>query len=298
MARAIWKGKLLVGRQAVPVKMYSAVQDRKVHFRLLHASDLSPIEQRIVRKTDGKEVPKEEQVKAFPLDDGNAVIVRQEELEAVEPPPSRDIHLCRFVPSALLGDQWYDRPYFLGPDEDEASYAALVDALARSNVVGVARWTMRKQPYVGALGIFSGYLTISTLRRADQVLSVAGLDVPAAKAPEERELKLAEQLVDAVAADFEPQLWHDEYRERVQQLIQSKMRGEKPKVVPLKRRQEGGSLSEQLRRSLDSMRGASGAKTEREGQRNAKHEGEGTGARKAARKGVRRDVRKGERKVA
>jgi len=298
MARAIWKGKLLVGRQAVPVKMYSAVQDRKVHFRLLHASDLSPIEQRIIRKTDGKEVPREERVKAFPLDDGNAVIVRQEELEEAEPPPSRDIQLCRFVPSALLGDQWYDRPYYLGPDDDQAGYAALVDALGRSELVGVARWTMRKQPYVGALGIFGGYLMISTLRRADQVLSVAGLDVPAARAPEESELKLAEQLVDAVAADFEPELWHDEYRERVEQLIQSKMRGEKPKVVPLKRRRESGSLSEQLRRSLDSMRSAGGAKTKREGQGNAKRKAGGTAAHKAARKGVRRVVQKGERKVA
>ena len=85
MARAIWKGRLLIGRQDLAVKMYSAVQDRKVHFRLLHARDLSPIEQRIVRKSDGKEVPKKEQVKAFPLDDGNAVIVRDEELESLEP---------------------------------------------------------------------------------------------------------------------------------------------------------------------------------------------------------------------
>jgi len=267
MARAIWKGKLVIGRQEVAVKLYSAIQDRKVHFRLLHAKDLSPIEQRIIRKTDGKEVPKEEQAKAFPLDDGNAVIVRKEELEEVEPPPSRDIDLCRFVPASLLGDQWYDRPYYLGPDEDAAAYDALVEVLGRSRVVGIGRWVMRKQPYVGALGVFGGHLTITTLRRADQVLSVAGLDMPAARAPEERELKLAEQLVDAVAADFEPEQWQDEYRERVQQLIQSKLRGEKLNVVPLKPRKGGGSLSEQLRRSLEATRQGGRDKAERKEER-------------------------------
>lgn len=263
MARAIWKGKLVIGRQEVPVKMYSAVQDRKVHFRLLHEKDLSPIEQRIVRKSDGEAVPKEEQAKAFPLEDGNAVIVRSEELEGVQPPPSRDIDLCRFVPASLLGDQWYDRPYFLGPDEEDAAYAALVEALGRSGVVGIARWVMRKQPYVGALGLSGSHLTLTTLRRADQVLSVAGLDVPAARAPEERELKLAEQLVDAVAADFEPEQWQDEYRERVHQLIESKLRGEKPKVVRLKPRKEAGSLSDQLQRSLEATRKAAGGTAQR-----------------------------------
>jgi len=271
MGRAIWKGKLVIGRQEVPVKMYSAVQDRKVHFRLLHEKDLSPIEQRIVRKSDGEQVPKEEQAKAFPLENGNAVIVRPEELAELEPPASRDVDLCRFVPASLLGDQWYDRPYYLGPDEDEAAYFAFVEALGRSGVVGIARWAMRKQPYVGALGISGSYLTLTTLRRADQVLSVAGLDVPAARAPEERELKLAEQLVDAVAADFEPEQWQDEYRERVHQLIESKRRGEKPKVVRLKPRKESGSLSDQLQRSLEATRKAtrkaSGGKAQRNGEK-------------------------------
>jgi DNA end-binding protein Ku len=267
MARAIWKGRLLIGNQDVAVKMYSAVQDRKVHFRLLHAKDLSPVEQRIVRKSDGKEVAKEERAKAFPLDDGNAVILRPEDLEAVEAPASRDIHLCRFVPAEVLGDQWYDRPYYLGPDEDEPGYAALVEALDRRGVVGIARWVMRKQPYVGALGIGHGHLMITTLRRADQVLSVAGLEAAPARAPEERELKMAEQLVDAIASDFEPQAWQDEYRQRVEELIQSKLRGEKVKILRPKRKEEGGSLSEQLRRSLEATRGSTPRKSGRKEER-------------------------------
>ena len=270
MARAIWKGRLLIGRQELAVKMYSAVQDRTVHFRLLHARDLSPIEQRIVRKSDGKEVPKEEQVKAFPLDDGNAVIVRDEELESLEPASSRDIHLCRFVPSRLLGDQWYDRPYYLGPDSDEAGYAALADTLGRSGLIGIARWAMRKQPYVGALALSNGYLMITTLRRADQVLSVAGMEGAEGRAPEASELKLAAQLVDSIAADFEPEAWKDEYRQRVETLIETKLSGGKVKVLAPKRKQQRGDLSEQLRRSLEATRDA----RERKPQRKAARGGE------------------------
>lgn len=250
-ARAIWKGRIVVGELELPVKMYAAVQDRKVHFHLLHARDLTPVQQRIVRKTDGKEVPAAEQLKAYPVQADTAVLVRSGELEQTEPPPSRDIDLCRFVAPALIGDAWYDRPYYLGPDDDEPGYFALVEALHGKRVVGIARWTMRKKRYVGALSAAGGYLTMLRLRRAEQVLSVSGLDIPEARKPDEREMKLAEQLVDAIAADFEPQAWHDEYRERVQKLIEAKARGVKIVVPKPKPARKAAGLADQLRQSLD-----------------------------------------------
>jgi len=115
-ARAIWKGRLVLGRQQVPVKMYSAVEDQVVHFHLLHDKDLTPVEQRIVRKDDGREVPKEAQRKAFALDDERAVILEPDDLETLQPKADRAIQLLRFVPREALGDAWFDRPYFLGPD--------------------------------------------------------------------------------------------------------------------------------------------------------------------------------------
>src|SRR4051812_49110045 len=114
-ARAMWKGSIVIGKLEVPVNMFSAVQDRKVHFELLHAKDLVRVHQRIVRKSDGKEVSKEEQLKAFPVSKDTGVIVRPDELKTIQPQESRDIHLCRFVPRSVIGDQWYDRPYYLGP---------------------------------------------------------------------------------------------------------------------------------------------------------------------------------------
>lgn len=254
MARAIWKGQLLIGEHEVPVKLYSAVEDRKVHFRLLHEKDSAPVEQHIVRKDTGKEVAREDRRKAYPLTRDTAVILQPEDLESLEPPASREIHLCRFVASALLSDQWYDRPYYLGPDGDEDDYFAFAEALSNKKLVGIARWVMRKKRYLGALHLNDGYLMMSTLRRAEQVLSFSNIEVAKANAPQESELKLAEQLVSSISGDFEPELWQDEHRKRVQKLIDAKLRG--GKITPLRRKPKPreASLADALKASLAQAR--------------------------------------------
>jgi DNA end-binding protein Ku len=253
MARAIWKGVLDLGRHEVPVKMYSAVQDRKVRFRLLHADDLEPVQQQIVRKSDGKEVAKDDRRKAFALDDERAVILQPEDLERLEPETSRDIHLCRFVPQSAVSDQWYDRPYYLGPDGRDEDYFALVQALSGKDLIGVARWVMRRKRYVGGLRVQDGYLYIITFRRSDQIVSVS-VDEPKGSEPDEKELALAEQLVETVSDDFDPSLWQDEYRERLCKLIEAKARGKKVHTRKPPRKRATGGLADQLRRSLATER--------------------------------------------
>lgn len=253
-ARAIWKGHLVLGEHEVPVKFYSAIEEQKIHFRLLHERDAAPVEQQIVRKDTGKEVEKDERRKAYPLSRETAVILQPEDLESLEPPESREIHLCRFVDSALLSDQWYDRPYYLGPDADDDSYFAFAEALGKKKVVGIARWVMRKKRYLGAIHLNDGYLMISTLRRAEQVLSFSNVEVTKPNTPQESELKLAEQLVSSISGDFEPQLWQDEYRKRVHELIEAKLRGKK--VTPIKRKPKApeASLADALKASLAQAR--------------------------------------------
>jgi DNA end-binding protein Ku len=255
-ARAIWKGSLVLGKHEVPVKMYSAVQDRAVHFHLLHAKDLTPVEQRIVRKDNGREVPKEAQRKAFPIDDGRAVILDPDELEQLEPESDRTIQLLRFVPRDALGDQWFDRPYYLGPDDKaDADYFALAGALADKERVGIARWVMRDKRYVGALTVEDGYLRMTTLRRAEQVLDVPAIRPDKARTPSAAEVKLAEQLVDSITGAFEPEEWHNEYRERLHKLIEAKAKGTKLKLVPVKPKEATSDLAESLRASLAAAKG-------------------------------------------
>lgn len=254
MARAMWKGRIQLGEHEVPVKMYSAIEPQKVQFRLVHGEELSPVSQKIVRKSDGEEVPSAERLKAYPLPSGVSVILTREDLAKVEPTKSRDIALCRFVPSALLSDQWYDRPYFLGPDGDEEAYFALAQALEQKGVEGIARWVMRNKRYVGSLQAVGGYLMLVTLRRADQVVAVHNVEVPKARQPDAKELKMAEQLVAMLEGDFEPAEWKDEYRERLQSLIEAKSRGETFSVEAPRKLRAKGDLAEALEQSLNAAK--------------------------------------------
>jgi len=250
MARAIWKGIIELGKHEVGVKLYSALEDRSVHFRMLHKKDDAPVEQRIVRKDTGKEVARGDIRKAFALSKDTAVMLEPEDLATLEPQESREIQILRFVPPSALGDQWYERPYYLGPDADEDGYFALVQALERKEVIGIARWVMRKKRYVGALSALQGSLTMSTLRRAEQVLSFSGVEPSSTTAPHASELKLGEQLVASIAADFDPGLWQNEYRQRLCKLIEAKARGEKITPRKAKKRAPQASLADSLRASI------------------------------------------------
>ena len=254
-ARAIWKGRLVLGRQEVPVKMYSAIEDRAVHFHLLHDKDLTPVEQRIVRKDNGREVPREAQRKAFPLDDERAVILEPDELETLQPDAERAIRLLRFVPRDALGDAWFDRPYLLGPDDDDGAYFALAQAVDEKGRVGIARWVMREKRYLGALSVSDGYLRMTTLRRADQVLDVPAIRPDKARTPSQAEVKLAEQLVDTISGAFEPEQWQNEYRERLAKLIEAKAKGAKLRLVKPQPKEATGDLAESLRASLAATKG-------------------------------------------
>lgn len=254
-ARAIWKGRIVLGKHEVPIKMYSAVEDRAVHFKLLARKGHEPVKQRMVRKDTGSEVPKEDRRKALPLEQGTAVIIQPEELESLVPPASRAIHLCRFVQPGLLTDQWFDRPYYLGPDEEDAGYFALVRALADQQVNGIARWVMRKKRYLGALYAAGDYLMMITLRRSEQVLALPAIEPARTKAPTEAELKLARQLVDSIAGDFEPERWHNEHRDRLRDLIAAKAHGDKVKIFTPRERKASTNLADALRASIGQAKG-------------------------------------------
>lgn len=250
----MWKGALILGKHKLAVKLYSAVQDRTVHFRLLHRTDHAPVEQHIVRKDTGEEVARDDIRKAFAISGDTAVILEPDELETLIPPESRDIELTRFVKRAAVSDQFYDRPYYLGPDRDSADYFALVRALERTELIGIARWIMRKKRYVGALTASEGYLALTTLRRADQVLSFSGVQPAKTAAPSAHELKLAEQLVASISDDFDPGQWRNAYRERLRTMIEAKARGKKLPALKAPKKRKPADLAASLKASLAAVK--------------------------------------------
>lgn len=249
-ARAIWKASICFGGVDVPVKMYSAVQDRAVHFRLLDAKRHEPVKQHMVDPDTGKVVDKEQIRRAFESDEGELVILDDEELAELTPTPSREIRVTRFVPPEQITHQWYDRPYFLGPDDDDGVYFALSAALRKRNVEGVAHWTMRNKEYVGALRAEGDYLMLITLRHADEVVPASALPRPTGRALDEREVAMAKQLVAAMEDPFDIAAFHDEYRERVVDYVQAKAAGKVVKFPTAPRRQTEVDLADVLQASL------------------------------------------------
>jgi DNA end-binding protein Ku len=254
MARAIWKGVIRFGEEEVPVKLYSAVQDRGVHFRLLAGDTQRPVKQRLVNPVTDATVESDEVRKGFEAEEGVFVLLEEEDLAEVEPPASRDIEVLRFVPPEAIEPVWYDRPYWLGPDGSDGTYAALVEALKKEGREGVVRWTMRRKEYVGALLVEADRLMLITLRRAGEVVSAAELPAPEGRKLDAKELRMAEQLVAALEGAFDPAAFRDEYRERVRELVEAKAEGRTVKLEAPAERKETDSLAQALRASLQAAK--------------------------------------------
>ena len=253
-ARAIWKGVIGFGTMKVPVKLYSAINERGVHFRLLHAKDKSPVRQHMVDPESGEIVENAQVKKGYPVSRGLFVILDDEELEKLEPKESRDIEITRFVDPREIDHRWYERAYYLGPDNSSEDYAALAAALEKKKKEGVAHWVMRGSSYVGALRAEEGHLMLITLRHAEEVVAVEDLEAPSGRALDKREVSMAQQLVAALEDEFRPDEFKDEYRARVMDLVETKARGGKPKVKVFRpRKTKDTSLADTLQASLKSM---------------------------------------------
>jgi DNA end-binding protein Ku len=254
MARAMWKGSLDLGGLSVPIKLYSAVQDRSVHFRLVDAASGEPVEQRMVHRETGEPVESGHVHKGFPLEDGSFVLLEPEELAELEPKASRDIEISRFVPRGAVPRPFYMRPYYLGPDGANEAYFALARALEAEKRDGIAHWVMRKKTYHGLLRAADGYLALITLRDPAEVISAAQLPRPEGKAHGKRELDMAEQLIEAYSGELELATLRDEYRDRVMELVEAKAEGKRPRVKKARAKAEAPDLADALARSLKSVK--------------------------------------------
>ena len=252
-ARAIWKGELKLDSTKVPVKLYSAVKDQTVRFHILDQKSQTRVKQHLV-EPGGKEVANEEVRKGFEVETGTFVILEKEELEKLAPEESREIEITQFVPPAEIPPEYYDRPYYLGPDGDETAYFALAEALKNQEKEGVARWVMRKQLYVGALRAQDDHLVLFTLRHAEEVLSAKDLPHPAGRAPDKKELTMAKQLVEMLKGEFDPKDYRDEYRERVMEFVEKKAKGHKPRLHLVKTKRKTTSLDKVLSKSIEALK--------------------------------------------
>ncbi|MEY2569571.1 MAG: end-binding protein Ku, partial [Actinomycetota bacterium] len=234
MPRAIWSGSISFGLVNVPVKMTTAVSTKDVRFHQLHATDNTRIQQKRVCPADGEEVAYDDIVKGYELAPGQYVVVTPEELAALDPVATHTIDIEEFVDLDQIDPIFFDHPYYLVPDARASKpYALLVRAMENSNKVGIARMVMRTKQYLTAIRAKDGALVMATLLYGDEVLPIEELDVPGIETElTERELKMAEQLIESLSEKFDPDKFRDEYREKVIELIEKKAEGQEIVLQP------------------------------------------------------------------
>jgi DNA end-binding protein Ku len=198
--------------------------------------------------------------KGYEIEPGTFVVIQDNELDKLKPKESRAITLKRFVPMSALGDEWYERGYYLGPDGSDAEYFALVEALSEADLLGITRWTMRGREYVGALRVESECLLLVKLRYAEEILPADELKAPPARPLDAKELRMADELVDVLAGPFKPEEFHDEYAKRLHDFIEAKAKGKHPRLAVVKNRASGAPLEDQLAKSLVALNRAKGRK--------------------------------------
>ncbi len=236
MARAIWSGAISFGLVNVPVRLYTATSPKTVRFNQLSSKTGARIRQKRVDPTTDEEVPYEDIVKGYEITPDRYVTISNEELEALDPKATKTVDIEEFVDLADIDPIYYDHNYYLAPTAGGAkAYRLLLDAMREAGKVGIGKVVLRSKQQLCALRPTGDVLALTTMLWGDEVLSPDRLDeigeIEEAQATD-RELKMAEQLIASLSADFEPAKFHDEYREQVLALIEAKANGEEIAVQP------------------------------------------------------------------
>ena len=258
-SRPIWSGSISFGLVTIPVRLFTAVREQRLAFRSLHDQDQVPLKQRMVCPADGKEVHAEHIVRGFEIEKDRFVIVRQEELDAVAPKTTKAIEIQDFVDFSEIDPVYFDRPYYVVPKpEGIKSYQLLIKAMEKSNRVGIARVVMHSKEYLAALRPVDGTLCLETMHFSDEVISAKSVTPADVKTDskakvDDRAMKMAQQLIDSLTTSFDPSKYHDEYREKVMELIEKKAAGDKIVTRPesdAKGERKGSDLMAALEASL------------------------------------------------
>jgi DNA end-binding protein Ku len=236
MARSIWSGAISFGLVNVPVKLYSATSPKTVRFHQLSGKTGARIRQKRVDPSTDEEVSYDDIVKGYEITPERYVVIQPEELDSLDPKATKTIDIEEFVDLEEIDPIYYDHSYYLAPGAGGAkAYRLLLDAMKEAGKVGIGRVVLRSKQQLAALRPTGDVLTLTTMLWGDEVLSPDRLDelesVGEAEATD-RELKMAEQLIASLSAEFEPDKFHDEYRAQVLELIERKAAGEEIAVQP------------------------------------------------------------------
>jgi DNA end-binding protein Ku len=264
MARPIWTGSVAFGLVNVPVALYAATEDKTIHFNQFQAGTSDRIRYKRVNERTGREVKLDDIVRGHEVSKGHYVLVTDEELEAIDPGRSRTIDITDFADLAEIDPIYFQKAYYLAPRDEGAqrAYALLCGAMADTGKAGIATFVMHGKEYLAAIrAAAAGVLTLETMFFADEVRDPRDEieDLPGNETFRGRELTIAKELIDSMTVEWNPENYQDTYRERVEDLIDRKARGEEI-VTEAAPPEESNvvDLTDALRRSMEAQRDKAG----------------------------------------
>ncbi len=266
--RAIWKGAVSFGLVSVPVKLYAATESHDVSFRQVHAKDGGRIKYQRVCSIDGEEVPYADIAKGYETDDGQMVILDDDDLADLPTNSSREISVEKFVPSDQIDPLLLEKSYYLEPDKAAAKpYALLREALKEADRMAVVTVSLRSRMTTAVLRVRDDVIVMQTMMWPDEVREPDFADLDATDdAAKPQELKMARMLVETLAGDYDASDYEDDYREAVEALVQAKLEGGEVKRTPETKESSGEvvDLLAALQRSVDAAKTSRGEPAESE----------------------------------
>ncbi|MDB6111718.1 MAG: Ku domainn containing protein [Pedosphaera sp.] len=278
--RPIWKGTISFSLITIPIALYPASRREELSFRMLRASDLSPVNYKRVAATDGQEVPWEQIVKGYEYDQGKYVVLKDEDFRRVDVEATQAIDIIDFVRLEEINPIYFDKPYYLVPQKAGAkAYALLRDALKRTGRVGIAKVVIKTRQHLAAIKPQNNALVLELMHFADELVKPTNLKIPGSLDVGTRELEMATDLVERMTDEWNPEKYTDDYRSALLNLINEKVEhgGRTPPDSGQKKKKPANviDLVSVLQESLDQTHGAAAT---------------GKGAKSASRKHKRKEA--------
>ena len=261
MPRAMWKGAVSFGLVNVPVKLYSATEDHDISFRQVHREDGGQIKYRRVCSVDGEEVSYDDIAKGYQTEDGQMVVITDEDLKTLPNQASKEIAVEKFVPGDQIDPMLLDKPYYLEPEKGAAkAYALLRDALEAADRMALVTVSIRSRMNMAVLRVREGIIVLQTMLWPDEIRSAEFANLGDVGSATERELAMATMLVESLAGDFDPDEFEDHYAQAVEAMVQAKLEGGEVTAPPAAKDGSGEvvDLLEALQRSVDKAKAARG----------------------------------------
>ena len=264
MARSIWKGSIAFGLVNIPVELFSATRDHRPKFRLLHAKDEEPVRYERVCQKEGKPVAWEDLVKGYEYAKGQFVVLTKDDFKTAALEKTKTIDIIDFVDPKEIDERYFETPYYLqaGKGADRA-YALLREGIRDSGRIGVAKVILREAQHLAAVEAIGDALVLTMMRFADELADLDDFRFPPKADIRPAELKMARQLIDNLAADWDPAKYTDEYKANLMRVINAKLKGKKPKLIVddhSPKQAEVVDLMARLRASLEGKKAGSAKK--------------------------------------